>query len=125
MAHTKAQGAANRTVQVAGKRLGLKRAAGQFVKAGNILVRQRGTVFHAGINTGLGKDHTIFATENGYVSFRNMTGSHRGQKYIDVLTEESKKEVKKEAPKKETTKTVEKKAEKTPAKKTASKKSTK
>ena len=86
MAHTKAQGAANRIVNVAGKRLGLKRAAGQLVNAGTIIVRQRGTVFFPGRNTGMGKDFTIFAKEKGYVSFRNRTGAKRGKKYIDITT---------------------------------------
>jgi len=85
MAHTKAQGAANRTINMAGKRLGLKCGAGQFVNAGTIIMRQRGSKFHPGIHAGMGKDYTIFAKAEGYVSFRNMTGIHRGQKYIDIL----------------------------------------
>ncbi len=84
MAHTKAQGAANRTVNVAGKRLGIKRFAGQKVSNGTIIVRQKGTKFHPGINTKMGRDFTIFSTIAGFVSFRNMTGPHRGQKYVDV-----------------------------------------
>lgn len=85
MAHTKAQGAASRIVNVAGKRLGIKRFAGQFVTAGSIIVRQHGSTFHAGKNALLAKDYTVFASADGYVSFRNMTGSHRAQKYIDIL----------------------------------------
>lgn len=85
MAHTKAQGAANRTVQVAGKRLGVKKYAGQSVVSGNIIVRQKGSVFHPGVNTQMGKDFTIFATTTGIVQFRKMTGNHRGQKFVDVL----------------------------------------
>lgn len=85
MAHTKSQGGAKRTVNVAGKRLGLKRAAGQFVKRGTIIVRQRGTQYHPGKNTKLGKDHTIFASADGIVTFRGMIGRHRGQKYIDIV----------------------------------------
>ncbi|HRN86359.1 MAG TPA: 50S ribosomal protein L27 [Candidatus Dojkabacteria bacterium] len=95
MAHTKAQGAANRTVNIVGKRLGIKKYAGQVVRSGNILVRQRGTKFHPGVNTKMGKDFTIFATAEGVVRFRNMTGAHRAQKYIDVVIEEVKKTVKK------------------------------
>ncbi len=95
MAHTKAQGAANRTVNIVGKRLGIKKYAGQVVRSGNILVRQRGTKFHPGINTKMGKDFTIFATTEGVVRFRDMTGAHRAQKYIDVVIEEVKKPVKK------------------------------
>ncbi|MCA9380284.1 50S ribosomal protein L27 [Candidatus Dojkabacteria bacterium] len=95
MAHTKAQGAANRTVNIVGKRLGIKKYAGQVVRSGNILVRQRGTKFHPGVNTKMGKDFTIFATTEGVVRFRNMTGTHRAQKYIDVVVAEVKKTVKK------------------------------
>ncbi|MFQ5493559.1 MAG: 50S ribosomal protein L27 [Candidatus Dojkabacteria bacterium] len=84
MAHTKAQGSAKRQVNVAGKRLGLKRAAGQFVRGGTIIVRQKGTVFHPGRNTKIGKDFTIFAATDGTVSFRDMTGNHSGQKFIDI-----------------------------------------
>ncbi|KAJ1912940.1 54S ribosomal protein L2 mitochondrial [Mycoemilia scoparia] len=53
----------------AGKRLGVKRVNDQFVKAGNIIVRQRGTKFHPGDNVGIGKDHTLFALTPGYVKF--------------------------------------------------------
>lgn len=84
MAHTKSQGAANRTVNVAGKRLGIKRYSGEVVPAGSIIVRQRGTKFHSGKNTGLGRDHTIFAKETGTISFRNMTGKKRGQKAVEI-----------------------------------------
>ena len=85
MAHTKAAGAAKRTVNVAGKRLGLKKFGGEFVKAGNIIMRQRGTQFHPGNNVMLGRDHTIFATAPGFVSFRHMTGLKRSKKFIDVV----------------------------------------
>lgn len=86
MAHTKSQGAANRTVNVPGKRRGLKRAAGQSVLPGTIIVRQKGSKFHPGKNAKMGKDFTIFATAEGVVKFRQMTGNHRGQKYIDIVT---------------------------------------
>lgn len=86
MAHTKAQGAANRTVNIEGKRLGVKKYAGQSVISGNIIIRQRGSVFHPGVNTKMGKDFTIFATATGVVSFRNMTGAHRRQKLVDVVS---------------------------------------
>lgn len=95
MAHTKAQGAANRTVNIVGKRLGIKKYAGQVVRSGNILVRQKGTKFHPGVNTKMGKDFTIFATTEGIVRFRNMTGALRAQKYIDVVVGEVKKTTKK------------------------------
>ena len=84
MSHTKAGGAAKRTVDVAGKRLGIKRFGGEFVKSGNIIVRQHGTKFHPGVNTMLGRDHTIFAVADGVVSFRQMTGYKRSQKLVDV-----------------------------------------
>lgn len=96
MAHTKSQGAAKRIVNVVGKRRGVKRYAGQKVNQGEILVRQLGTKFHPGKNTALGKDYTIFATADGTVQFRRMTGYHRTQKYVDVvLTDELQKETKK------------------------------
>ncbi|KKQ34442.1 MAG: 50S ribosomal protein L27 [candidate division WS6 bacterium GW2011_GWA2_37_6] len=85
MAHTKAQGAAARTVNVAGKRLGIKRFGGEFVHDGTIIVRQKGTKFHPGRNTDIGRDYTIFATADGFVSFRHMTGFQRAKKYVDVL----------------------------------------
>lgn len=85
MAHTKSQGAANRTVNVAGKRLGVKRYAGEIVKPGNIIIRQRGTKFHPGVNTDLGRDHTIFATADGVVEFKIMTGFKRGRKSVHVI----------------------------------------
>ncbi len=87
MAHTKSQGAANRIVNTAGKRLGVKKFAGETVVPGNIIVRQKGTKFYPGQNTDMGRDFTIFATKKGKVSFRRMSGFHRGQKYIDVIEE--------------------------------------
>lgn len=90
MAHTKSQGAANRTVNVAGKRRGVKRYSGQLVNAGEIIIRQKGTKFYPGKNTGMGKDYTLFAKINGIVSFRNMTGTKRGQKAVDILPEAEK-----------------------------------
>jgi large subunit ribosomal protein L27 len=85
MAHTKAAGSAKRTVDVAGKRLGIKRYAGEYVKPGNIIVRQHGSTFHAGVGTMLGRDYTVFAVNEGFVSFRKMTGYKRNQKLVDVL----------------------------------------
>ncbi|KXK26435.1 MAG: 50S ribosomal protein L27 [candidate division WS6 bacterium OLB20] len=87
MAHTKAQGAAKRTVNIAGKRLGVKKYAGENVISGNIIIRQRGSKFHPGKNTAMGKDFTIFATADGVVRFRDMTGNHSGQKFVDVVSE--------------------------------------
>ena len=88
MAHLKSGGAkAHQGVNVAGKRLGVKRYEGEVAKSGNILVRQRGTVFHPGKNVRMGRDHTLYAVEDGIVSFRMMTGYKRGQKYVDVIAE--------------------------------------
>ena len=85
MSKNKSGGAAKRVVKIEGKRLGFKIFGGQFVKAGGIIVRQRGSKFHPGKNVDMGKDFTIFATSTGTVSFRNMTGYKRGQQLIDVL----------------------------------------
>jgi large subunit ribosomal protein L27 len=63
------------------QRLGVKRYAGEKVKAGNIIVRQRGTKFHTGINTGLGKDHTIFALKDGFVKFTDKMG----RKVVNII----------------------------------------
>ena len=69
MAHKKAGGSSRNGRDSEAKRLGVKRYGGQFVKAGNILVRQRGTEFHPGDNVGMGKDHTLFALIDGTVKF--------------------------------------------------------
>lgn len=70
MAHTKSQGSSRNGRDSASQRLGIKRFGGHLVKAGNILVRQRGTKFRPGVNVGLGKDYTLFAKVDGTVSFR-------------------------------------------------------
>jgi large subunit ribosomal protein L27 len=69
MAHKKAGGSSRNGRDSESKRLGVKRFGGQQVLAGNILVRQRGTRFHAGVNVGIGRDHTLFALTDGKVSF--------------------------------------------------------
>ncbi len=69
MAHKKAGGSTRNGRDSESKRLGVKRFGGQVVKAGNIIVRQRGTQFHPGVNVGLGKDHTLFAKADGRVEF--------------------------------------------------------
>lgn len=69
MAHKKAGGSTRNGRDSESKRLGVKRFGGQLVQAGEIIVRQRGTRFHSGTNTGLGRDHTIFATAAGRVKF--------------------------------------------------------
>ncbi len=68
-AHKKGTGSSHNGRDSASKRLGIKRADGQFVLAGNILVRQRGTKFHAGNNVGMGKDDTLFALIDGTVRY--------------------------------------------------------
>ena len=69
MAHKKAGGSSRNGRDTAGRRLGVKRYGGQLVLAGNILVRQRGTVYHAGPNVGMGRDHTLFALATGTVKW--------------------------------------------------------
>ena len=69
MAHKKAGGSSRNGRDSAGQRLGVKRFGGQTVKAGNILVRQRGTRIHPGTNVGMGKDYTLFAKMDGIVHF--------------------------------------------------------
>ena len=72
MAHKKAGGSSRNGRDSAGQRYGVKRYAGQQVRAGNILVRQKGTKIHPGMNVGLGKDYTIFAKIDGVVAFERM-----------------------------------------------------
>jgi len=82
MAHKKAGGSTRNGRDSNAQRLGVKRYGGQVVKAGNILVRQRGTKFHAGVNVGMGKDHTLYATAGGKVVFE-VKGS-KSRKYISI-----------------------------------------
>lgn len=82
MAHKKAGGSTRNGRDSESKRLGVKRYGGQAVIAGNILVRQRGTRFHAGENVGIGKDHTLFAKANGKVVFE-VKGS-KNRKYVRI-----------------------------------------
>lgn len=72
MAHKKAGGSSRNGRDSIGKRLGVKIFGGQKVKAGNIIVRQRGTKFHPGLNVGLGKDYTLFAKTDGIVRFERF-----------------------------------------------------
>ncbi|GGK83611.1 50S ribosomal protein L27 [Amphritea balenae] len=82
MAHKKAAGSTRNGRDSESKRLGVKRFGGQAVLAGNILVRQRGTKFHAGENVGIGKDHTLFAKADGVVKF--VVKGPQKRKYITV-----------------------------------------
>lgn len=83
MAHKKAGGSTRNGRDSKSKRLGIKRFGGEEVIAGNIIVRQRGTRIHAGVNAGLGKDHTVFALADGKVSFRARGPKNRT--YVDVV----------------------------------------
>lgn len=82
MAHKKAGGSSRNGRDSAGRRLGIKKYGGESVLSGNILVRQRGTKWWPGENTGLGKDHTIFATSDGHVKFHK---GFRGRTFVSVI----------------------------------------
>lgn len=84
MAHKKAGGSTRNGRDSESKRLGVKIYGGEQVKAGNIIVRQRGTRFHAGENVGCGKDHTLFATADGEVKF--ITRGPKNRKYVQVVS---------------------------------------
>jgi large subunit ribosomal protein L27 len=83
MAHKKAGGSTSNGRDSQSKRLGVKRFGGENVLAGNIIVRQRGTRFHPGVNVGLGKDHTLFATANGIVKFEVKGPANR--KFVSIV----------------------------------------
>lgn len=85
MAHKKAGGSTKNGRDSISKRLGVKRFGGQDVLAGNIIVRQRGTKFHAGDNMGMGRDHTLFALADGKVQFEVKGPKNR--KYVSIVTE--------------------------------------
>ena len=82
MAHKKGGGSSKNGRDSESQRLGVKRYGGQIVKAGEIIVRQRGTKFHPGVNVGKGKDDTLFAKEAGKVVF----SSRLGRKYVNIDT---------------------------------------
>jgi large subunit ribosomal protein L27 len=84
MAHKKAGGSTRNGRDSESKRLGVKRYGGEAVAAGNILVRQRGTRFHPGLNVGCGKDHTLFAKAEGRVVFEVKGPKKRS--YVSVVT---------------------------------------
>lgn len=85
MAHKKAGGSTSNGRDSHSKRLGVKRYGGEEVLAGNILVRQRGTRFHAGTNVGMGKDHTLFAKTTGRVKFQVKGPKNRTYVSIDAV----------------------------------------
>ena len=89
MAHKKAGGSSRNGRDSQGQRRGVKKFGGEFVKAGNILVRQVGSTFHAGTNVGTGKDFTLFSLIEGNVKFiQKGSGKHK-RKYINVLPPEA------------------------------------
>ncbi|MDR1849523.1 MAG: 50S ribosomal protein L27 [Zoogloeaceae bacterium] len=83
MAHKKAGGSSRNGRDSESKRLGVKRSGGEVVRAGNILVRQRGTAFHPGEGVGLGRDHTLFALIDGTVNF-SIKGAAR-RRTVSIL----------------------------------------
>ena len=87
MAHKKAGGSTRNGRDSESKRLGIKIYGGQAASPGNILVRQRGTRFHPGLNVGCGKDHTLFAKAEGVVEFTVKGAKQR--KYINVVSAEA------------------------------------
>jgi large subunit ribosomal protein L27 len=82
MAHKKAGGSSRNGRDSAGRRLGVKKFGGETIRAGGIIVRQRGTKFYPGRNVGLGKDHTLFATSDGNVTFHKGL---KGRTFVSVL----------------------------------------
>ncbi|VAX08488.1 LSU ribosomal protein L27p [hydrothermal vent metagenome] len=83
MAHKKAGGSSRNGRDSESKRLGVKLYGGQTVRAGNIIVRQRGTKFHGGLNVGCGRDHTLFAKEDGKILFEVKGPNNR--KFVSVI----------------------------------------
>ena len=84
MAHKKAGGSTRNGRDSESKRLGVKRFGGEMVQAGNIIVRQRGTRFHAGDNVRIGRDHTLFATADGTVEF--VTRGPKNRRFVQVVS---------------------------------------
>lgn len=83
-AHKKGGGSTKNGRDSQAKRLGVKMADGQYVLAGNIIIRQRGTKFYPGDNVGMGKDYTLFATADGKVKFETKRGT---RKYVSVVVD--------------------------------------
>ena len=86
MAHKKGAGSSNNGRESESKRLGVKIYGGQIAKAGNIIIRQRGTTHHPGLNVGMGKDHTLFALVDGKVEFRKRRNN---KSYVNIVVEEN------------------------------------
>jgi large subunit ribosomal protein L27 len=85
MAHKKGQGSTKNNRDSAGRRLGVKKFGGEFVRAGNIIIRQRGTATHAGNNVYMGNDHTLHASIDGFVKFE-IKGKNKKQ--VSVYAQE-------------------------------------
>lgn len=85
MAHKKSGGSSRNGRDTSGKRLGIKKFGGQFVKAGNIIVRQRGTKVHPGENVGLGRDYTIFSLIEGRVNFEHYGALNKTRVSVSPL----------------------------------------
>ena len=85
MAHKKAGGSSKNGRDSESKRLGVKRFGGEHVLAGNIIVRQRGTHFHPGVNVGIGRDHTLFAKATGKVQFERK--GPLGRKFVSIVAD--------------------------------------
>jgi len=86
MAHKKGAGSSSNGRESHSKRLGVKIYGGQFAQAGNIIIRQRGTVHNPGLNVGIGKDHTLYALVDGIVTFKRK---QKDRSYVSVLPQES------------------------------------
>ncbi|MGB0694415.1 MAG: 50S ribosomal protein L27 [Rhodospirillaceae bacterium] len=84
MAHKKAGGSSRNGRDSEGRRLGVKKYGGEAVVGGNIIVRQRGTKFYPGANVGIGKDHTLFATADGKVSFSK---GYKRRTFVSVIAD--------------------------------------
>jgi len=89
MAHKKAGGSSRNGRDSQGQRRGVKKFGGELVKAGNILVRQVGSTFHAGTNVGTGKDFTLFSKVSGHVKFVQKGSRKNRRKYISVIPNEA------------------------------------
>jgi len=85
MSHVAAGSTTSNHGNVAGKRLGVKKFAGEVVRAGNIIIKQNGSIYHPGNNTYMGKTYTIHAKTDGTVKFRRMSGFKRGRFFVDVV----------------------------------------
>ena len=91
MAHKKGAGSSRNGRDSQGQRLGVKRYSGELVRSGTIIVRQHGTRIHPGLNVGVGRDYTLFATMDGQVKFEKVAG---GKKRVSIVAPEARGEMK-------------------------------